>query len=52
MMQEQLQAYLAETLSIIRIQEKLKAETEEASYKVLAELLETKFEQSKSDPSS
>jgi hypothetical protein len=43
MTQEQLQAYWAETLSMVRFQEKLDAESEEGKYKILADLLLDEF---------
>ena len=51
MTEEQLKAYWAETLSIVRFQERLKAETEDGKYRILAEPLRTGFEQFKPNPS-
>jgi hypothetical protein len=43
MTQEQLQAYWADTLSIVRFQEKLNVESEEGKYKILAHLLKDEY---------
>ena len=48
--QEKLQVNWAETLSIVRFQERLNAENEDSEYEALASLLHKEFEKFKPTP--